>query len=328
MEYWRSYKSYLIEKYGEPVYRLALDGGFSCPNRGTGGCIYCDSFGAAAQYIRKEESSFRRGTEFVKHPGLHCSAGKPLSERIDAIRAQKERAKNFVTERYGAGKYSIYLQANTNTFDSPENLRAIYDAALEGGPWCEFIISTRPDCISEEIICLIASFKDSVEEIWVELGLQTSNDETLRRINRGHDAASFSRACTALHAAGFKVSAHVILGLPGENQDDFAATAAFLNSEKVEAVKIHNLHVLADTPLFEEWEKGDVHVPDFGEHLSNTRFFLERLNPEIIVQRLIAESPSRRLAAPRDFPDKRDFTAALTKSFEASGTKQGSFFCG
>ena len=325
---WLDYKTALIARYGEPIYRLGIDGGFSCPNRATdrsGGCIYCDSKGSAAAYQRMQESQYHRDSVFV--PDIDTTKAPPhaltVDERKASILKQIERGRVFLDSRYHAGGRSLYFQAFTNTFGPLEEIKELYDCALATGSYRELIISTRPDCLNASVVSLLASYRKQVDEVWVELGLQSGNDDTLKRIRRGHSVEDFRNACHRLRDAGLQVSAHIILGLPGESYAHIERTASVIAQVHPQAIKIHNLHVMAGTALYEEYVKGEFTVPSMERHMSETIFLLRRIPADIIIQRFVSDSPSHRLAAPRNFGDKGVFVSRLREEMERCSVAQG-----
>jgi uncharacterized protein len=325
---WLDYKSALIAKYGEPVYRIGVDGGFSCPNRnsnGRGGCIYCDVKGSSAVYQRKSESNYRRNSGFVPNIDSIADPRRPatLESRKESILQQIQRGAAFIDMRYPGSGRSMYFQAFTNTFDTIQNLRELYDCALSTDSYREFIVSTRPDCLSPQVVQLLESYKSKVETVWVELGLQSGNDETLQRIGRGHTVQDFSNACARLHEAGINISAHVILGLPGETYSHIECTAAVIRANPLQAIKIHNLHVVAGTQLFDMYAQGELSVASMDRHLSETIFLLRRIPSDIAIQRFVSDTPMHRLAAPRSFGDKGVFLNRLRDQMEKQNVFQG-----
>lgn len=226
--------------------------------------------------------------------------------------------------RYRAEQYSLYFQAYTNTYDTLEHLKLLYDQVLEEGPFVELIVSTRPDCITDEIIALLKSYQNEVKQVWVELGLQSGSDETLEHIGRNHTVSSYISAANSLHLAGIGVCTHVILGLPGEDRRDIAQTAAIVNKAGSEAVKIHNLHICRGTRLQDWYELGEVSTASLRRHVEQSIWFLRCLNPSIVIERMVCETPEYRLVAPRAFPpDKHQFLQQLKSTMEERGWVQG-----
>lgn len=320
---WNSYPEYLKRKYGHPIYRIGVDGGFNCPNRDKGhhgGCTFCDGTGSVAVYQRNTESGFFRNASYQE------DVAKNILDRFASIEKQIEKGKGFIQRRYGAREYALYFQSWTNTYDSIDNLKGIYDKALSYGPFREFIVSTRPDSVADDVCALLSSYQTKDMEVWVELGLQSANDESLKAINRGHDTKSYMDAVKRIHEYGMQVSTHVILGLPGESLDDYKRTIEVVNEVKSEGVKIHNLHVPGGTRIADDYLEGNFTISSEARHLENTEYALRLLSPEIVVQRLICETPMHRLIAPRFFPDKSLFLSHLEKCMTENGTMQGDLF--
>lgn len=325
---WNDYKDFLISRYGFPVYRIGVDGGFSCPNRApdrSGGCVYCDALGASASYARTKESGFTRRSEFESVPPQSGSAcpGSDIESRIAGIKVQIERGRAFVRRRYCSDKVSLYFQAYTNTFASVEDLRRIYSESLQMGPFVELIVSTRPDCLGLEVISLLGELRTQVQDLWVELGLQSGSDRILGLMNRGHSSACWLDASQRAADAGLDVCSHVILGFPSETEQELDATIDLINRSPVKALKIHNLHITAQSRLLEDYFDGEITAASEARHLENTEYVLRRIRPDIVIERLMCETPSHRLAAPRCFPDKSLFLADLRRKMENDGAFQG-----
>jgi uncharacterized protein len=326
---WLDYKSTLLAKYGTSVYRIGVDGGFSCPNRNparSGGCIYCDAKGSSAPYQRKEESGYLRSAScFVPDIDQIVSLTPPrtIEERKLSILKQIAQGGAFIDKRYPKASKSIYFQAFTSTFDQPDTLRQLYDCALDTGCYRELIVSTRPDCLSEEVVSLLVSYQQKVATVWVELGLQSGNDDTLTWLHRGHTVDDFAQACARAHAGGLQVSAHVILGLPGESYSHIERTAEVLKTCHPQAIKIHNLHVVAGTGLYEEYLRGELSIASRQRHVSETIHLLRRIPMDIAIQRFISDTPMHRLAAPRNFGDKGVFVQQLRAQMESQNVHQG-----
>lgn len=325
---WNDYTVYLLNRYGTKVYRIGIDGGFTCPHRSSkhsGGCIYCDALGSSSVYLRTHESNFTRKSSFEKdidnkipHP-----FDDSMAKRLNAIDEQILKGKAYLDTRFPSTKRSIYFQAYTNTFDTVEHLKMLYDRALSSGEYVELIISTRPDCITSEVVDLLLSYKKKVMSVWVELGLQSGNEESLKYLNRGHTVEDYKRAVSLLKRGGIEVSTHIILGIPGETDQHILRTASLIREVESDAVKIHNLHVVAGTKLYEAYKRGEVEVPDMADHLYNTILFLTHIPKDIVIQRLVSDTPKHRLAAPRDFPDKGYFLQSLDKSMKEQHISQG-----
>ena len=297
-----SYSEYLQKKYGTKVYRIAVDGGFSCPNRscdrGRGGCIYCSEQGSRASYLDKEK----------------------------AIEEQIKRGIAFTKRRYKAEFFLLYFQAYSNTFDTVENLKKTYDDALALHPFRELIVATRPDCIDEAKADLLASYIKPDFDVWVELGLQSAHDTTLQRIHRGHTAAQYKAAFDLLHSRGIKVATHLILGLPGESFDDMLSSVDFINKLHPEAVKLHDLNITYNTELYNEYLKGEVTAPSRELYTEYLIKVIEHLQSDIILMRLTCDTYEADRAAPRRYISKGNIYALIKKEMEARHTWQGRLY--
>jgi radical SAM protein (TIGR01212 family) len=314
-----SYAAYLKDKYGATVYRVAVDAGFSCPNRGPDrrapGCLYCDEHGARAPYLEGAEAA----------PAAAAEAGSRGDWRR-GLRLQVEGTLQFLRRRYGAELFLLYFQAFSNTYAPLPRLAEIYDFALSLAPFRELLVSTRPDCVQRGVAALLASYRRRDREVWVELGLQSASDRTLRRVNRGHTVQQFEAAYRALKDRGLKVAVHLIFGLPGEGLSEILSTVRYLAALRPDGVKIHNLHVPKGSPLFQEYLAGELAVPCDRRHLLYTVRALELLPPSTLLMRLTCDTPAERLAAPRHFLPKASFYELLRQELRARGSWQGKAF--
>lgn len=260
------------DRFGERVHRVSVDPGFSCPNRdgrvGRGGCTYCDpaSFSSAA------------------------GDSRPVAEQLaDGIARLGRR---------GIRKFAAYFQPHTNTYAPLESLRRVWDAALPFREIVALCVGTRPDCVPDATLDLLAGYHDRFE-VWLELGLQSARDDTLRRLHRGHTAADFAEACRRARARGLLVCAHVILGLPGETAEDEAHTASLLAGLGAEGVKLHQLSVVMGTALEASWRAGDLPVLEETEYVERAVAFVKRLPPSTVLHRLVGDTAVGRLLAPQ-----------------------------
>lgn len=300
---WNSYARWLRERHGASVRRVAVDAGFGCPHRrggrGPGGCTFCG--GGAAGMIGAGCEPRYRGD-------------------LEALRRQVARATARVPP---ATSLLLFFQAFSGTDAPVEELARIYDAALELAPFVALDVATRPDCFDERKAELLASYRARGLDVWIELGLQTSHDRTLRRLARGHTAGDFARAARAAKAAGLGLGAHVILGLPGEGLAEVRATARFLADAGVDGVKIHDLHVVRGTRLASEMLAGEMALPGPERHLEDAIAFLEALDARVLVMRLVTETANGRLLAPRRPVGKAEFVRRLEAEMRRRGTRQG-----
>ena len=300
---YKSYAGYLKDRYGARVFRVAVDPGFSCPNRisrDAGGCVYCDSRGSRAVYL----------------------------DEAEAVREQVENGIAFLKKRYRAEVFLLYFQAFSGTFSSTDRLRQIYDYSLSLGDFRELIVSTRPDCIDREKADLLASYRDRGYDVWVELGLQSCHDRTLRRINRGHTVEDFENACSILRENGIKTAVHLIFGLPGESFEDMMQSVNYTASLKPAGVKFHNLHVPKDTALHRQYLTGSLSVPCLIRHVVYLSEAIERLGPETVVMRLTCDTPAERRIAPVRDLKKTEVYSVLNKYMVKNGKYQGRLYRG
>jgi len=296
---YNAFSDELKRVFGCRVHRISVDAGFSCPNRdgtaGTSGCIFCGGRGSGAHGILRDAS---------------------VTEQIEA-------GKEVMVRKYKAKRFIAYFQAYSNTYAPHELLRRLYDEALAVPGVVGLIVGTRPDCLPPETVALLAEYARRTY-FWLELGLQSPLDRTLEILRRGHDFAAFENAVRECRGAGIRVCAHIILGLPGESREEMLATADVLNRLGVEGVKIHLLHVMKETPLEEMYRRGEVTLLDRDEYVGLVCDFLERLRPEISIQRLTGDGGHDHLVAPLWSLRKFEVLNAIDYELERRGTRQGS----
>ena len=304
MERYRDYNTYLREQFGERVQKIPLDAGFSCPNRdGTlsdAGYIFCDRLGS--------------GT------------GAFLDHRL-SIPEQIEAGKIHSRKRYKARKFIAYFQSFTNTYGPLSRLKKIYDQALEQKDIVGLSVATRPDCVDEEVLRLLSSYRNR-GLVWLEYGLQSAHDRTLESINRGHDTACFEKAVQAAHDWSLNICAHVILGLPGESREMMLETARFLAGLPIQGVKIHLLYVTEGTPLARQYKKGLFRCLEREEYVDLTVDFLEKIPPQVVIQRLTGDPGKSALLAPEWAREKSRNLMCIRKRLEERDTWQGKKYDG
>jgi uncharacterized protein len=266
---------YLWEKYGSRVLKLPVDAGFTCPNKdgsvGIHGCIFCSEDGSASPTARVSQD----------------------------ITEQMENAKKSFRRSEADTKYIAYFQAFTNTYSDIKKLKSVYDKAVNAKDVIGLMIATRPDCLSDEILDLIAGYKKKGFELHLEIGMQSVHDKSLKFLNRGHSYENTKDAVLRADKKGLPVVLHVILGIPGESWTDMMKTATELSSLPVKGVKIHHLHVIKGTKLEEYYNTGRAVVLDFTEYISIVCDFIERLRPDIMIHRLIGDRSIDSLVAPK-----------------------------
>ena len=274
---YRTLNQHYRETFGCKVYKLSIDGGFSCPNRdgtcGTGGCIFCDGSGAFAE------------------------AGNSISNQL-------EQAKRRVEAKNPGGKYIAYFQAFTNTYAPVEYLRKVYLEAIAAEEIVGLAIGTRPDCLGEEVVSLLKEI-NSIKPVSVELGLQTTKPESVRYIRRGYENEVYFDAVKRLKAANIEVVTHMILGLPGETPEDAVKTTRDAIEAGTDGVKFHLLHVLRGTDLAEDYAAGKFRCLTLEEYGSWLKACIDELPPRITVHRITGDGAKKDLLAPLWSGDKK-----------------------
>lgn len=293
-----TFNSHLKETFGEKVYKVTIDAGFTCPNRdgtlGTGGCIYC--------------------------------YGKRVTPNLvdtTAIKEQIRQGKDAIKKRYKAQKFLAYFQSYTNTYAAPEVLENLYRSALEEEDIVGITIGTRPDCVEEPVLDVIESLAQE-SYLWIEYGLQSIHHNTLKTINRGHDFSEFLDAVIRTkQRKGIKICTHVILGLPGESKEEMLETAKVLSALHVDGVKIHSAHILKGTQLEKMYHNGEYQTLELPEYVDIVCDFLEHLSPEIVIHRLIGDAPRSRYVAPEWCLHKSEALRHIDLELERRNSRQG-----
>ena len=301
---YNSYNNYMKKKMGCKVYKVSIDGGFSCPNRdrtkGEGGCIFCDERGSSSRTNNLSSSI----TEQI----------------INNIKVRKAR--------YKAKKFIAYFQSFSNTYAPISKLKEKYDEAIQADKDIIGLnISTRPDCIDENKIKLIASYKEKVPYVCIEYGMQTSHDKTLKLINRKENHTDFLKALELTQKYGLHHCAHIILGLPGESIEEQIQTANVISSLGVEGIKIHLLVAIANTPLATMYKDGLWAPLSYEEYINLACTFLENIHKECIIHRLSSSGHPMHLVAPIWMKNKNiNISFDIVKEFKKRNTYQG-YFC-
>ncbi len=299
-ERYYSFGRYLRERFQFKVHKIPIHAGFTCPNRdgykGSGGCTFCAN------------ESFS--------PNARGTSTPPIKEQIRS-------GKEFLRSRYDAEKFIVYFQAFSNTYADVQTLKSRYDEAMGDEDVIGLSIGTRPDCVSDEVLELINSYT-STHHVWIEYGLQSIHDRTLRRINRCHTYQEFEDAVYRTRTlGGINVCAHVILGLPGEDHSDMMATARKVSVLGIEGIKLHHLYVARDTVLEKEYGLGKVKTMEMEEYVSIASDFLENLSPDITVQRLMGDTRGDSLVSPIWPASKAEVIRAITGELRCRGSFQG-----
>lgn len=301
MRRYNSFGPYFKELYGERVYKVNVDAGFTCPNRdgtvGYGGCIYCNN------------DSFRPSS---------CRSVTPVIEQI-------RNGISYLTKRYKAKKFIVYFQPYTNTYAPLERLETLYNEALSEPSVVGLAIGTRPDCVDEEKIFLLQRLSKDYF-VLVEYGLQSIYDKTLQFINRGHDYSTFLRAVEMTANKGIHIGAHIIVGFPTETEEEMLAMADEISQLPLSFLKIHQLQVVKDTVLAQYYQLNPFHTFEYREYIDFVVRFIERLSPAIVLQRLFATAPDDILIAPRWNKSRHEITRDIENRFVELDTYQGRLF--
>jgi len=295
---YHSFNYMLKERFGNKIYKLALNGGMTCPNRdGTldfRGCIFCGQGGS----------------------------GDFAGNRQQSITEQINTQKETILKKRNASYFIAYFQAYTNTYAPIEYLTSIFTEAIENPDIIALSIATRPDCLSTEVINLLSSL-NQFKPVWIELGLQTIHPKTAEYIRRGYELSCFEKAIKALRASQIEVIVHTILGLPGENKNDIIQTMDYLNHQDIQGVKLQLLHVLKNTDLAKDYQAGLFKVYTMAEYIDIVITALEHLSPDIVIHRVTGDGPKELLIAPLWSSHKRTVLNTLHCAFKLRGTWQG-----
>lgn len=295
------FSEYLKNKFGKKVYKITLDAGFSCPNRdgkiSSGGCIFCDDGG-----------SFSRA-----------------HSKLLSVQEQVQEGIHNLSTRFKAQKFMSYFQAYSNTYKPVDELKNIYDASLCHPDIIGISIGTRPDCVDETKLDLIASYTNNYET-WVEYGLQSMHDKTLRFINRGHDFETFVKAYNLTKQRGINVGVHVILGLPGETKEDMLTTIKTLAEMGVDGVKFHCLCIFPNTKLYDMYEAGEIKLLEEDEYVDIACDCIELLPSDTTIHRLGGNGLQAIKVAPKWLNKKFEILNKIDFELEKRNSYQGFYF--
>ena len=281
---------YFRNRFGQKVYRIALDGGFTCPNRDgtldTRGCIFCSGYGS----------------------------GDFASSRDLSITDQIEEGKSLVSKKMpdGNGKYIAYFQAFTNTYAPVTKLKALYTEAMDHPDIVALCIATRPDCLPNEVIALLSSL-NKIKPVFVELGLQTIHEKTALYIRRGYPLSVYDDAVKRLTGAGLEVITHIILGLPGESRSDMLGSVSYVGKGPISGIKLQLLHVLKGTDLAADYEKGLFTCLSMEEYTDLVRDCIALLPEHVVIHRMTGDGSKKDLIAPLWSADKKRVINMLNK---------------
>lgn len=290
---------FLKDKFGERVLKISVNAGFTCPNRdgkcGTGGCIFCGETGG---------SIARKNTDIQKQILAH----------INSYRGKR------------ANKFIVYFQNFTNTYASVDLLKQKYDLAVNSSEKIVGLaIATRPDCINDEIAKLIASYSKKYY-VWVELGFQTSNDETAKIINRGYDKKVFENAVKTLNKYNIDIVTHIMVGLPNENIEDVLNTVKYINNFNIMGIKIHSTYIVSNTKLETLYNNNEYIPLTLEEYIDSVIQIITHLNPNFIIHRISGDAPKDRLVAPLWNTHKKLVLNNVEKILIQNNLYQGCFF--
>ena len=290
--------NYLKNKFGQRTLKICVDGGFTCPNRdgkkGYGGCIFCGERGSG---------------EHLKNIDISAQVKKHL----ESYRGQR------------AEKFIVYFQNFTNTYDSIDNLRKKYTSALVDDRIVGIDIATRPDCIDEYIVKLLSEFTDKYY-VSVELGLQTSNDETGILLNRGYTSSDFTTAVKLLNKYNIDVIAHIMIGLPNEDKKDIENTVKFVNNHNIQGLKIHSTYIISNTKLEDMYKNNEYAPISLEYYLDSLCYVLTHINPNIIIHRISGDAPKDLLVAPSWNSHKKLVLNGIDKILREKDLYQGMYF--
>ncbi len=292
MEY-LSFNKYLKDKFGQKVYKISLDGGFTCPNRDgkidTRGCIFCSKGGSG---------------DFAQNRNL-------------SITEQIESGKKIVEKKIKSGKYIAYFQAFTNTYAPVEILRAKYSEAINHPDIVALSIATRPDCLGDDVIELLDEM-NKIKPVFVELGLQTIHSDSARYIRRGYSLEVYNEAVKKLKNIGVNIVVHIILGLPNESEEDMLESVKYVCQSQIDGIKLQLLHIIAGTDLAKDYEKGLFKTLEFDEYVELIAKCVAIIPKNIVIHRLTGDGAKKDLIAPLWSADKKRVLNAINKALRES----------
>ena len=291
-----SLNEYLCNEFGGKIYKLALDIGCTCPNRdGTKdnrGCIFCHN-----------------GSSHFAEMGVD-------------INTQIENAKNRVKDKIKTDKYIAYFQSFTNTYGDVDYLEKCFMTAINRDDIVALSIGTRPDCLGEDVLLLLEKL-NKIKPVWIELGLQTSNEKSAEYIRRCYPNSIYEKAVKDLKSIGITVITHIIIGLPNETKDDILKTVDFAVKNKTDGVKLQLLHILKDTDLYEDYKKGLVEPLSLEEYMDILFACIERITENIVIHRITGDAPKKYLVEPLWSADKKNVLNTINKELEKRDIIQG-----
>lgn len=295
---YNSLNNYLKNKFGCKIYKLSLSSGLSCPNRdgllSTKGCTFCSNGGSG---------------EFTTEHNL-------------GITEQIEKAKKLVSKKITDGKYIAYFQSFTNTYGNIDYLRKIFTEAINHPDIVALSIGTRPDCLPKEVITLLSEL-NTIKPVWVELGLQTSNENTAKHINRGYSLDVFEKAVLDLNSINVDVIVHLIIGLPNETKNDIINSVKYVCSQNIAGIKLQLLHVLKNTPLEKEYLSDSFHILSLEEYTDILAKCITYIPKNIVIHRITGDGPKLLLVAPLWSANKKKVLNYINRRFNELDIHQG-----
>lgn len=299
--HYNDYGTWIRRQFPYRVQKISIDAGFTCPNRdgriSTGGCIYCDNRTFNPSYCQRRHS----------------------------VTQQLEEGKRFFAHKYPDMKYLAYFQAFTNTYAPLSQLKALYEEALQVDDIVGIVIGTRPDCVSDELLDYLAELNQRTF-VLVEYGIESANNDTLLRINRGHSFEQSQEAIQRTHQRGLLTGAHIILGLPGEDAAESLHQASIISSLPIDILKIHQMQIIRGTRLAEEFAANPFHIYTVNEYIQLIAEYIQRLRPDLILERFVSQSPKELLIAPHWGLKNYEFTNLLVNCLKQNKIYQGQFF--
>ena len=290
----------MLRRYGQRVHKIALDAGFTCPNRdgskGIGGCTFCNN------------ASF-----------------SPNGRNAPSISSQLASGRRAIARRTRARRFIAYFQAYTNTYADVQQLDALYREALSEPDVIGLTVGTRPDCVPDAVLDLLAGYREEGLEVWLELGLQSAFDETLARVNRGHGLAEYQTAVLAARQRGIPVCTHLILGLPGESDAHYHITLDTVLDLGVDGLKLHPLHVVKGTLLANQWRCGAYSPIGMGDYLRSAADLIERTPEHIVFHRVTGTAAKDILLAPAWCSQKWNVLNGIEAELRRRKHRQGQF---
>jgi len=299
--HYNDYGTWIRRQFPYRVQKISIDAGFTCPNRdgriSTGGCIYCDNRTFNPSYCQRRHS----------------------------VTQQLEEGKRFFAHKYPDMKYLAYFQAFTNTYAPLSQLKALYEEALQVDDIVGIVIGTRPDCVTDELLDYLAELNQRTF-VLVEYGIESANNDTLLRINRGHSFEQSQEAIQRTHQRGLLTGAHIILGLPGEDAAESLRQASIISSLPIDILKIHQMQIIRGTRLAEEFAANPFHIYTVDEYIQLIAEYIQRLRPDLILERFVSQSPKELLIAPHWGLKNYEFTNLLVNYLKQNKIYQGQFF--